>query len=1038
MDAHGDAFLCKSILLPRLHFLSCFFAYCAPPDFHVKCLSNGPWSCLTTCTTARRWFGNNALTAKLCGLYHASSQWHGAALRDWSSMDSTGARCLSLPSANWFQASVLDYSRADHNVVGLCCNDRVWLLKLSPRSTQHAQLVGVLCRVAAPGKRGSGGASSKSKAVAIQFAPREWIVNTCTVMYADGVVCTWDLETKTIFASSTHDVEDCSANSMAFTLVPRLSASGPAMVVGVGKRLFFRDFDGVLLGEVPLDAAVTCLSSAPKTPSLIAAGVVAVGDETGSVYIFDCISHRLLAQGRQQAAPIRFLNWNCYDNGKLRLLSTAFDRDNAASRVLWLNIGATVATPGSTQEAERAVATLQFVHLSPNRKHVASKTGDRSTKSADSRGTGKKNRNWACTAWVSSQVLLHHSSGRILPDGGVIATALETGQILLSSLSDSLSLNRLRKGQCAGVEGTATAFSQTECDGVLTREFTTDNKHTRTVFGLIPLLLYDSDEDEEDALDATDSDSDSDSTNSSESNHDEPVSHQSRKPVRVNCSSACCDLRSRSTAKSYMLSVSMDRQIILWRSDGCTRLQFVWSLPTLGGFPYALYQNPFRISRVRQFVAGCGDKTIRSFSLQRQDTKSGDGHDESRTNATGAIFGRDSASPPALFWRGIPGRVTSVAWHPIVDGTVAFGVEAGEVHRLELNKPHIFKEQRRTGKRMSNARRYLARHTGSVLKLEWRLAFSDDSTESPDEAEIIALLYSLSAESGELFEIDLRHAGVQPVAFHRRLPGLPRRNSGIKYFSWHADNRHLAISAGGGVRIFHCGRHRGDAVHAIACVPVAAEPTAQSMLNFTDGVLAIRRQSSSSRGSGTRLCPQIVLWNDDSSGTVVVDGIIRTMAPQQSPTALRLVCVAQQALLGVISVRTTPLPPTERDSACVTGFQARMQPAPVTTMRWSRAPEQAASETSSLLLATGDTQGFTQVWRVAVTLATVGRDTMELLPLYSLRGHNAPMLCVRWVNNHALVTSSCDHAILLWHMDDQCYQHAPVSTSTNESAGMAT
>ena len=67
----------------------------------------------------------------------------------------------------------------------------------------------------------------------------------------------------------------------------------------------------------------------------------------------------------------------------------------------------------------------------------------------------------------------------------------------------------------------------------------------------------------------------------------------------------------------HVLSMSMDRQLILWRVGGDFSLHFVWSLPTLGGFPYGLRRSPFRTASTRVLAVAAGDNSVRLLACER-------------------------------------------------------------------------------------------------------------------------------------------------------------------------------------------------------------------------------------------------------------------------------------------------------------------------------------------------------------------------------------------------------------------------------------
>ncbi|XP_026183868.1 gem-associated protein 5 isoform X2 [Mastacembelus armatus] len=116
--------------------------------------------------------------------------------------------------------------------------------------------------------------------------------------------------------------------------------------------------------------------------------------------------------------------------------------------------------------------------------------------------------------------------------------------------------------------------------------------------------------------------------------------------------------------RELLISTSMDREIKCW---DLASLDCCWTLPTLGGFVYALTFSPVGAGCL---AIGVGDNMIRvwnTLSTQNQyDTR--------------------------FFWQGIKSKVTALAWHPAKEGSLAFGTDDGKVGIYEVfsNKPpHI-------------------------------------------------------------------------------------------------------------------------------------------------------------------------------------------------------------------------------------------------------------------------------------------------------------------------------------------------------------
>ncbi|KAK3580429.1 hypothetical protein CHS0354_035471 [Potamilus streckersoni] len=99
-----------------------------------------------------------------------------------------------------------------------------------------------------------------------------------------------------------------------------------------------------------------------------------------------------------------------------------------------------------------------------------------------------------------------------------------------------------------------------------------------------------------------------------------------------------------------LLSVSMDRKIVLWDLTTCSA---VYSLPTLGGYVYAVNTSPLDPGRL---ALGVGDAVIRVMNLN-----SSEGNDVT------------------VFWQGIKSKVTALCWHPVKEGLLAYGTDDGRV-----------------------------------------------------------------------------------------------------------------------------------------------------------------------------------------------------------------------------------------------------------------------------------------------------------------------------------------------------------------------
>ncbi|KAM3601720.1 uncharacterized protein V6R79_017715 [Siganus canaliculatus] len=113
--------------------------------------------------------------------------------------------------------------------------------------------------------------------------------------------------------------------------------------------------------------------------------------------------------------------------------------------------------------------------------------------------------------------------------------------------------------------------------------------------------------------------------------------------------------------RELLISTSMDREIKCWDLGS---LDCCWTLPTLGGFIYALSFSPVGAGCL---ALGVGDNMIRvwnTLTTQNQyDTR--------------------------CFWQGIKSKVTALAWHPRREGSLAFGTDDGKVGVYDVfsNKP---------------------------------------------------------------------------------------------------------------------------------------------------------------------------------------------------------------------------------------------------------------------------------------------------------------------------------------------------------------
>ncbi|XP_070839743.1 gem-associated protein 5 [Chaetodon trifascialis] len=113
--------------------------------------------------------------------------------------------------------------------------------------------------------------------------------------------------------------------------------------------------------------------------------------------------------------------------------------------------------------------------------------------------------------------------------------------------------------------------------------------------------------------------------------------------------------------RELLISTSMDREIKCW---DMASLDCCWTLPTLGGFVYALTFSPVGAGCL---ALGVGDNMIRVWN-----TLTTQNQYDTRT-----------------FWQGIKSKVTALAWHPKKEGSLSFGTDDGKVGVYDVfsNKP---------------------------------------------------------------------------------------------------------------------------------------------------------------------------------------------------------------------------------------------------------------------------------------------------------------------------------------------------------------
>ncbi|XP_060746757.1 gem-associated protein 5 isoform X2 [Tachysurus vachellii] len=221
---------------------------------------------------------------------------------------------------------------------------------------------------------------------------------------------------------------------------------------------------------------------------------------------------------------------------------------------------------------------------------------------------------------------------------------------------------------------------------------------------------------------------------------------QNHSRIVFNMSSVC--VRDR----DLLISTSMDRDIKCWDLD---TLECCWTLPTMGGFIYSLSFSPVATGCV---ALGVGDNMIRVWN-----TLSIQNLYETRT-----------------FWQGIKSKVTALAWHPVKEGSLAFGTDDGKVGIYEVysNKPPQISS---------------TYHRRTVYSLAWGPPVPPLSFGAGDKPDYT--LYSCAGE-GVIFQHDPRKLSDEASNIDK----LIRDSNDIKHklsphtdLSWKPDGKVLAV-----------------------------------------------------------------------------------------------------------------------------------------------------------------------------------------------------------------------------------------------------
>jgi gem associated protein 5 len=197
---------------------------------------------------------------------------------------------------------------------------------------------------------------------------------------------------------------------------------------------------------------------------------------------------------------------------------------------------------------------------------------------------------------------------------------------------------------------------------------------------------------------------------------------------------------------SQFVTTSMDRFVVLYDT---AQAKCMWRYQALAGFVYALsVQAP----DPRKLAIAVGDGTLRVWNLGSK---------------------KDRADTLVL-WKGLQGKITAIAWHPVDPALIGYGTDDGVVGVYDVYQ--------------QKPRRHHATHTGQVYKVRW--------AGGPDALR----LHSVGKEGKLVARADSNDADKVDV-----LASVPGLDPGFKVseFAWSRDGSHLAVaSVAGAVLVF--------------------------------------------------------------------------------------------------------------------------------------------------------------------------------------------------------------------------------------------
>ncbi|KAK9766134.1 hypothetical protein K7432_005010 [Basidiobolus ranarum] len=144
-----------------------------------------------------------------------------------------------------------------------------------------------------------------------------------------------------------------------------------------------------------------------------------------------------------------------------------------------------------------------------------------------------------------------------------------------------------------------------------------------------------------------------------------------------------------------MITTSMDRQIILWNTGNRKPRS---SIQGLGGFVYSLdmsEQDPTKVAM------GLGDNTIRIWNYTD----------------------KEKPYDSKLIWKGLKGKITRIKWHPLEEGILAYGTDAGNFGIIDVYTETI--------------KSFKSYHKSTVYSMDWCKRSNFDPTDESNEWAIL-------------------------------------------------------------------------------------------------------------------------------------------------------------------------------------------------------------------------------------------------------------------------------------------------------------